>query len=88
MEAFKAGYKTIADIGKERIRRVISKLKTEGEGKLDLDNAGMQDRGFKVLKLDQSNFRHWQKLEPSASPERILEQLTLHIDHIDHKATE
>jgi len=86
-EAFKAGYKTIADIGKERIRRVINKLNTEEEGKLDLDNAGKQDRGFKVLKLDKSNFRQWQKLEPSASTERILEQLTLHIDHIDTKAT-
>jgi len=30
-EAFKAGYKTIADIGKERIRRVIKKLETEVE---------------------------------------------------------
>ena len=86
-EAFKAGYKTIADIGKERIRRVINKLNTEEEGKLDLDNAAKQDRGFKVLKLDKSNFRQWQKLEPSASPERILEQLSFHIDHIDAKAT-
>ncbi len=86
-EAFKAGYKTIADIGKERIRRVIKKLNTEEEGKLDLDNAAKQDRGFKVLKLDKSNFHQWQKLEPSASTERILDQLTLHIDHIDAKAT-
>jgi len=86
-EAFKAGYKTIADIGKERIRRVINKLNTEEEGKLDLDNAAKQDRGFKVLKLGKSNFRQWQKLEPSASTEQILEQLSLHIDHIDAKAT-
>ena len=86
-EAFNAGYKTIADIGKERIRRVINKLNTEEEGKLDLDNAGKQDRGIKVLKLDKSNFHQWQKLEPSASPERILDQLVLHIDHIDAKAT-
>ena len=86
-EAFKAGYKTIADIGKERIRRVINKLNTEEEGKLDLDNAARQDRGFKVLKLDKSNFRQWQKLEPSASTEQILDQLMLHIDHIDAKAT-
>jgi adenine-specific DNA-methyltransferase len=85
-EAFKAGYNTIADIGKERIRRVINKLNTEQEGKLDLDNAGKQDRGFKVLKLDKSNFRQWQKLEPSASTEQILDQLSLHIDHIDPKA--
>ena len=28
-EAYKAGYKTIADIGKERIRRVIQKIQVE-----------------------------------------------------------
>lgn len=86
-EAFKAGYKTIADIGKERIRRVIKKLYKEQEGKLDLDQKRKQDRGFKVLKLNKSNFRQWQKLEPSATPEKIAEQLELHIEHIDDKAT-
>jgi adenine-specific DNA-methyltransferase len=47
-EAFKAGYKTIADIGKERIRRVIKKLNEEDGGKVGGKSA---DRGFKVLKL-------------------------------------
>jgi len=86
-EAFKAGYKTIADIGKERIRRVINKLNTEEEGKLDLDNAGKQDRGFKVLKLDKSNFKQWQPLPPTATAEQILDQLSLHIAHIEPSAT-
>ncbi len=86
-EAFKAGYKTIADIGKERIQRVIKKLNKEQEGILDLEQSGSQDRGFKVLKLDKSNFKQWQKLEPSITSEKIVEQLELHIDHIEHKAT-
>lgn len=86
-EAFKAGYKTIADIGKERIRRVIKKLKEEKDSKLDLREASKQDRGFKVLKLDISNFKQWQKLAPDAKPELIEEQIKLHIDHLDHKAT-
>jgi adenine-specific DNA-methyltransferase len=46
-EAYKAGYKTIADIAKERIRRVI-----KGYG----DNPEPIDAGFKVFKLDQSNY--------------------------------
>jgi len=50
--AFKAGYKTIADIGKERIRRVIKKIKTEGA------KPGV-DLGFKVYKLKNSNFKIW-----------------------------
>jgi adenine-specific DNA-methyltransferase len=86
-EAFKSGYKTIADIGKERIRRVIKKLNEEQAGKLDLGGASAQDRGFKVLKLDKSNFKQWQKLAPDAKPEQIEKQLFDHIDHIDHKAT-
>ncbi len=51
-EAFKAGYKNICEIGKERIRRAGEKVKSES-GKNDLDI------GFKVLKLDSSNIKSW-----------------------------
>ena len=87
-EAFKAGYKTIADIGKERIRRVIKKLNEEQEGKLDFDDSSNQDRGFKVFNLDKSNFRQWQSLTPDTAPEKIAEQLELHINHISPEATQ
>lgn len=51
-EAFKAGYKNICAIGKERIRRAGEKVKTEsGKDELDI--------GFKVLKLDSSNIKSW-----------------------------
>ncbi|MBE7547924.1 MAG: site-specific DNA-methyltransferase [Planctomycetia bacterium] len=86
-EAFKAGYKTIADIGKERIHRVIKKLNAEEAGQLALKNHVKQDRGFKVLKLNKSNFKQWQNLAPDAKPELIQKQLFEHIDYIDHKAT-
>lgn len=86
-EAFKAGYKTITEIGKERIRRVIKKLNEADEGRLALDEPQKQDRGFKALKLDKSNFKPWQKLTADAKPEQIFEQLQLHIDYIDDKAT-
>ncbi len=49
-EAFKAGYKTIAEIGKERIRRAGKKIKKENPiTTTDLDT------GFRVLKVDSSN---------------------------------
>ncbi len=51
-EAFKAGYKTIADIGKERIRRAANKIKQENP-----DYEG--DLGFKVFKLSSSNIKIW-----------------------------
>lgn len=54
-EAYKAGYKNICEIGKERIRRAGEKIKEE-KG-LETQNL---DIGFKVLKLDSSNIRKWQ----------------------------
>lgn len=47
-EARKAGYSTICEIGKERIRRAGKKIKEEAEG-VDLDT------GFRVLRVDTSN---------------------------------
>ena len=49
-EAFKAGYKNICEIGKERIRRAGKKVKEEA----GLDGQNL-DVGFRVLKLDSSN---------------------------------
>ncbi|MBO4947241.1 MAG: restriction endonuclease [Lachnospiraceae bacterium] len=47
-EAYKAGYKNICEIGKERIRRAAKKLHED-----DID--AEFDDGFRVLKLDDSN---------------------------------
>jgi len=66
-EAYKAGYKTIADISKERIRRVINKMEKEKAdeekkkglfaNKVNQINQGTD--GFKVFKLSSSNFKIW-----------------------------
>jgi adenine-specific DNA-methyltransferase len=60
-EAYKAGYKTIADIGKERIRRVIQKIKKEQKENKSLfsEETHKLDLGFKVFKLRSSNFKIW-----------------------------
>lgn len=50
-EAFKAGYKNICEIGKERIRRAGKKIKEEHPEAKDLDV------GFRVLKCDESNMK-------------------------------
>ncbi len=50
-EAYKAGYKTICDIGKERIRRAGKKIKEENPSAANLDV------GFRVFKLDSSNMK-------------------------------
>jgi adenine-specific DNA-methyltransferase len=86
-EAFKAGYKTIADIGKERIRRVIQKIEKEQDGQLDLGaGAKKQDLGFKVFKLSKSNFKLWEGNE--TNPSKLKQQMELHINHIDPNASE
>ncbi len=79
-EAYKAGYKNICSIGKERIRRAGDKILNEYTAKqptpdlLSINNAppvipaeaGIQatiqlDIGFKVFKLDTSNFKPFAK---------------------------
>lgn len=51
-EAYKAGYKNICEIGKERIRRAGAKIKEDFK-----DQEGIEDLdiGFRVLKVDSSN---------------------------------
>lgn len=68
-EAYKAGYKNICEIGKERIRRAGAKIEAEWEAEAAKRNetlfAGDEapqtppDVGFKVFKLDTSNLKTW-----------------------------
>lgn len=68
-QAYKDGFNTISDIGKERIRRAADRVRGEAP-----DFKG--DLGFKVFKLDSSNIRAW---NPDATD---LEQTLL--DHAEH----
>ncbi len=76
-EAYKAGYKNICEIGKERIRRAGTKIKEEliAEGKTA--EAKKLDIGFKVLRLDSSNMYSWEK-----SPEELEQNLNLFKDSV------
>lgn len=67
-EAFKAGYKNIAEIGKERIRRAGDQIKDELIGKYEsaseeerkeMKHPDDLDIGFKPFKLDSSNIKEW-----------------------------
>lgn len=74
-------YPTIAEIAKERVRRVIKKLNDEDKARLDLDDNSKQDRGFRVFKLAESNFRPW-NAEITHDASALERQLEMHIDHI------
>ena len=81
-EAYKAGYKTIADISKERIRRVINKIEAEQTEERkkkseqidfgDKEEKGL-DLGFKAFKLSSSNFKIWRGSE--INEENLVQQL-------------
>ncbi|WP_222116032.1 site-specific DNA-methyltransferase [Algoriphagus algorifonticola] len=113
-EAFKAGYKTIADISKERIRRAGKKIKSEIdqeikaladkvkklEGELptqetkedienlksQISNLQSQDLGFKVVKLNDSNFKQWKQIS-GHDAQALAEQIKLFVDPVAESAT-
>lgn len=142
-EAYKAGYNTIADISKERIRRAAKKIneekreiereterilekievlkqqteelqkKTSGlifeDGlqspeieklKQQIETANEKvsantekinkietlDKGFKVLKLEDSNFKQWQQIE-GKDAKALAEQMKLFVDPVSENAT-
>jgi adenine-specific DNA-methyltransferase len=87
-EAYKAGYKTIAEIGKERIRRAGKKILEEHP-----EAAGKLDIGFRVLKVDSTNMQDvyyrpdeytqdlltslTDNIKPDRTPEDLLFQVML-----------
>ncbi len=93
-EAYKYGYKTIAEIAKERIRRASKKIQEEIEEekekkkeKLDFEPDKEEiDLGFKVLKLSDSNFKQWQQIKGNDA-KALEEQMKLFVDPVSEKAT-
>lgn len=113
-EAWNAGYKTIAQVSKERIRKAILKIQEKIETeikKIDLKIKELQSElpteetkeeienlrtktkqlkeqilGFKVLKLNDSNFKQWQQIE-GKDAKALAEQMKLFVDPVSETAT-
>lgn len=95
-EAYKAGYNTIAEISKERIRRASAKIKAEvlaaqaeQQQKLQFEEENalrMPDLGFKVFKLSDSNFKPWRNI-PGANKEEWKQQIIDFINPVAENAT-
>lgn len=95
-EAYKAGYSTIAEISKERIRRASAKIKAEvlaaqaeQQQKLQFEEENalqMPDLGFKVFKLQDSNFKQWRNI-PGANKEEWKQQIIDFINPVAENAT-
>ena len=77
-EAYKAGYKNICEIGKERIRRAGKKIKADSP----LTTKDL-DIGFRVLKCDESNY----KPVAFAPKDYTQESLDMFLDNIKEERT-
>jgi adenine-specific DNA-methyltransferase len=81
----RSGYKTIADIARERIRRVVKKQGASTPN-MFINPTACVDIGFKSFRLDTSNFTTWDATAPHGEAQ-LLQQLQLHIDHIRQNRT-
>lgn len=84
-EAFKAGYHTIVDISRERIRRAGVKIKADFADKLSERKAPL-DLGFRAYAIDESNFKRWN--EQVSTAEEIRQQALESIDPLEPNATD
>ena len=82
-------YSSIADISKERIRRVVKNIKTDHAENSSLfkENISSIDLGFKVFKLSTSNFKIWNS-SIERETEAIQTALELHTQHLSPDATQ
>lgn len=113
-EAYKAGYLTIAEISKERIRRSGIEVQIEIQSKIielrneiinlqnqiptkeniteienltkKVEKIKAQDLGFKVFKLEESNFKQWRQTDFKDADE-LIEQMRMFVDPISETAT-
>lgn len=75
-DAFKSGYRSIADISKERLRRAGEKIKDDYSDKIAQRDTPL-DVGFKVYKLADTNFSKWRT--SSETDEKAVQQQLLEI---------
>ncbi len=83
-EAYKAGYRTIADIARERIHRAGTKIRTDQADKLASRNAPL-DLGFRAYRVGDSNFKQWNELV--SNPEEIRQQALANLDPLEEGTT-
>ena len=84
-EAHKAGYRTIADIARERIRRAGVKIRADQADRLASRNVPL-DLGFRAYQVGDSNFKQWNELV--SDPEEIRQQVLADLDPLEEDTTD
>ena len=69
--AYKAGYRKISDICRDRIKKVIQKIANPAP-----------HYSFKFFKLSSSNFKEWRQEDNNTGDEAFAQQLRLHIENV------
>ncbi|WP_341838604.1 site-specific DNA-methyltransferase [Chitinophaga pollutisoli] len=84
---YQNGLRTIADVCKRRIKKSAKKIKLNisSDNSLFKPDSGKIDLGFKVFKLEQSNFRIWDA-SIQKNEESIQAALDLHVSHLSSNA--
>ena len=85
-EAYKAGYRKISDIARERINRAGEKIKTDYADKLAERDVPL-DVGYRTYQLADTNFRKWQST-PTNSLDELQTRLELMRESADDNASE
>lgn len=94
-EALKAGFKNIAEVSKERIRKAAKSIEQELEVEKEKKKSQIQfepdveteiDLGFKSLILSDSNFKQWQQIE-GKDAKALADQMKLFVDPVSESAT-
>ena len=71
---------SVSDIGKERIRRTIARIRHQGEAQRPIESPEESNQlGFKVFKLSDSNYRRWQD-DTEKDYDSYLEEMALFND--------
>ena len=84
-EAYKAGYRTIADIARERIRRAGAKIRADQADKLASRDVPL-DFGFRAYRVGDSNFKQWNELV--SDPDEIRQQALANLDPLEEGTTD
>jgi adenine-specific DNA-methyltransferase len=88
-EARRQGFRTIADITRERLRRAADRIAQSQANELPLDGAAPPlDLGFRAFYLDRSNLRVWHGAAPQDGEAHLAQQLELHLDHVADDASD
>lgn len=81
-EARALGYHSIAEVAKDRLRRVVRRLGEKKSDELALGSSTAFDEGFRVFKLAPSNFRIWHADDAPSVADELAKQLELYAENV------